>query len=355
MISAMNCYHCIRALALAAAFVVSSFGGGVPQRITLVTWNVENLFDHEDDPANPGDDEFTPHSWRRWTESRYRQKLANLAKVIGALKPDILLLQEIENRRVLDDLAAVLREKEKLDLPHVAHRDSPDFRGIDTAVLSRWQPAETNWLSPSASQREMAAATFAFDGAPLAVVCCHWKSQSGNSETSGAIRAVEARTLRRYIGKQLKPGAAVVVGGDFNDNITSLILTDAAGLHPYGGPRKALPEDGLLYNLSGVLPEPERGTYYYAPKKVWNSFDSFSVSEGMLPNAATNLSPWKVVLREYGRHRHPAYLSPNDQSPLPYRRVRTKTFDGYYLGASDHFPVKLVLERRPAPVPQKTP
>ena len=41
-----------------------------PQTLTIVQWNVENLFDTDDDPANPGDDEYLPGSWRRWTRRR---------------------------------------------------------------------------------------------------------------------------------------------------------------------------------------------------------------------------------------------------------------------------------------------
>ena len=38
-------------------------------------YNLENLFDTEDDPANPGDDEFLPDGPYRWTPEKYRQQL----------------------------------------------------------------------------------------------------------------------------------------------------------------------------------------------------------------------------------------------------------------------------------------
>ncbi len=314
------------------------------KRITVMTWNLENLFDTEDDPDNPGDDEFTPGSWRRWNDERYQQKLANLSTVIGAVKPDILFVQEIENRRVLEDLSKTLKAQAGVDLPVIVHRNSPDQRGIDTAILARWEPSAQEWITPTRGQREMVVATFDCDGAPVTFICCHWKSNSGTDAKQNAMtRTIEARALRRYVDKNLKPGDSFVVGGDFNDDITSIILTEAGGLTVY---ENTPDEDATLLNMSGVLPESERGTYYYFPQKRWNSFDSFSVSAGMLPDATENKSPWSVVLKDYGPFKHPEFLA-DDQSPKPYRRVRSKAFDGYYLGASDHFPVRMILERRP--------
>lgn len=44
-------------------------------------YNVENLWDTEDDPNNKGDDEFTPNGPYAWTQTKYEQKLQNVAKV----------------------------------------------------------------------------------------------------------------------------------------------------------------------------------------------------------------------------------------------------------------------------------
>ena len=316
------------------------------KKITVMTWNVENLFDADNDPAKPGAAEFTPESWRRWTNARYGQKLQNLAKVIAAAKPDILFVQEIENRRVLDDLSKVLRDRHKVDLSHIIHRPSPDPR-IDTAILARWEPSRAEWITPTPTQREMVVATFDFDGAPATFICCHWKSHSGDDKDYNTrTRTTEARALKKYVSDHLKPGVSLVVGGDFNDDVDSIILTDVAELALYEGPGKPLAKDALLYNLSGMLSESGRATFYYHVGKKWNSIDSFSVSPGMLPNAASeNLSQWSVVVDRYEPFKFPEFIAV-DGSPLPYRRIRTKTFDGYYLGASDHFPVRMELELR---------
>ena len=49
-------------------------------------YNVENLFDAEDDPDNKGDDEFLPSGPYNWTQAKYEKKLHNIASVIAQLE-----------------------------------------------------------------------------------------------------------------------------------------------------------------------------------------------------------------------------------------------------------------------------
>ena len=106
---------------------------GPTKVVTFAFWNVENLFDFEDDPTNPGDDEFLPRTG--WTPDRYRRKLIHLSEIIAGLDCHILGLAEVENRRVLEDL---IQGKKLRRLGYrIAHRESPDKRGIDLALLYR--------------------------------------------------------------------------------------------------------------------------------------------------------------------------------------------------------------------------
>jgi hypothetical protein len=52
-----------------------------PKEISVAFYNLENLFDTENDP-NKDDDEFLPGSDSQWTPERYNKKLANMASVI---------------------------------------------------------------------------------------------------------------------------------------------------------------------------------------------------------------------------------------------------------------------------------
>src|SRR5690554_1725651 len=106
---------------------------------TIAFYNVENLFDFEDDPLT-WDNDWTPNGKNKWTKENYEDKLSKLAKVIADIGldvtgtvPDIIGLAEIENRRVLEDLFSQ-PELAKHDYG-IIHYDSPDRRGIDVAFI----------------------------------------------------------------------------------------------------------------------------------------------------------------------------------------------------------------------------
>ncbi len=77
---------------------------------TIAFYNLENLFDTENDPLT-FDDDRTPDGKDHWTEEIYQAKLKNMAKVIAEIgakvsgtTPAIIGVCEIENRKVLEDL-----------------------------------------------------------------------------------------------------------------------------------------------------------------------------------------------------------------------------------------------------------
>ena len=77
----------------------------IPFRV--MSWNVENLFDtHHDTLKN--DNEFLPDAIRHWNYTKYKKKLADMARVITAVgewnPPALVGLCEVENDSVLRDL-----------------------------------------------------------------------------------------------------------------------------------------------------------------------------------------------------------------------------------------------------------
>ena len=103
-------------------------------------WNVENYFDTYDNPVT-SDEEFTPSGDNRWSWKRFEKKRDDIAKTIllaadqyGEL-PAIIGLAEVENAFVINQL---LEETPlaRADYKYI-HKDSPDSRGIDVALLYR--------------------------------------------------------------------------------------------------------------------------------------------------------------------------------------------------------------------------
>jgi len=342
--------------AVALSVVLGWFCGcgnrqGAPATLTattlrVVAWNVENLFDTADDPDNPGDDEFTPEGRQMWTEQVYRIKLDHLAEIIAAMQPDIIGLAEVENRRVLEDLRQTLADAYDYHLPEIVHREGNDHRGIEVALLSKYKPSATRWLIGNPKGREMVCSTFSTGESSLTLIMCHWKSKLVSAgmtvQDVDNIRIREARVARRTFERILRdnPRAAVMVMGDFNDDVASPILTDEGSLTLSRDAPKANPL--CLYNLSAGLPEDARGTYYYFPKKVWNSLDSMSVSAGMLdPGSGT----WTVQEGSYQIFKYPEHVD-KEGTPKSFRLIRPRTGTPFYIyGYSDHFPVMVTLER----------
>ena len=82
--------------------------------LSILFYNVENLFDTEDDSLKL-DNEFLPNGKKNWNSTRWNQKTINITKVIaGNDFPEIIGLCEIENKNVLEKIKThyILRNKE---------------------------------------------------------------------------------------------------------------------------------------------------------------------------------------------------------------------------------------------------
>jgi len=112
----------------------------------VVFWNVENYYDPFVDTLRQ-DPTFTPQGANHWSWSRFIAKRDALAKTLMAMsaeEPPVLVgLCEVESRFALEQL--VRRTPLAPADYRVVHRDGPDERGIDVALLYR--PARFHLLS----------------------------------------------------------------------------------------------------------------------------------------------------------------------------------------------------------------
>lgn len=340
-----------------ATFVVQAMD---VTNLTVVAWNVENLFDAVANQPEKADEEFTPTSWRRWTPERYSKKLQNLAWVIDKMKPDVLCMAEVENKGVVQALVDTLKKNYGWTLPYIAHADTPDPRGIDMAIISRY-PIQSFRYVPHGLRRGMLVATIEVDGSTLTLIQNHLKSQMGDRDENITIRTSEALALRNEALGILrkKPNTSLVITGDFNEDIDGPCITQAL---------KALPKREVVqntsgdqmafYNLIGDIPEKARGSYYYARRKVWNTFDCIIVPPPMLLPLDKPGPEWRVLGADSNVTKTfvlPEMREADDGRPKAFRRVRIKDKPAnYYVeGYADHFPVMTVLERAHLPAPTK--
>jgi endonuclease/exonuclease/phosphatase family metal-dependent hydrolase len=89
-------------------------------KFSVMTWNVENLFQFGDEGGPK-------------TKDEYQNKLTSLARVILELDPDILGLQEIGSSEAFNDLIGLLDDR----YPHFQLSSYPDPRRIRVGFLSK--------------------------------------------------------------------------------------------------------------------------------------------------------------------------------------------------------------------------
>lgn len=91
------------------------------EKITILTWNISNAFDVVDDPTK-NDTIVSPE--------KYADKINLTAGVLKKYQPDFAALCEVENKKVLKELA------ERAGYPYYYLEKGNDPRGINVALLS---------------------------------------------------------------------------------------------------------------------------------------------------------------------------------------------------------------------------
>ncbi len=319
------------------------------QVVSCGFYNLENLFDTLDTP-NVSDTEFSPNGTRKWTPDRYKEKLANLAKVISELGteltpdgPVILGVAEVENRSVLEDL---VREPAIANRNYqIVHYDSPDFRGIDVAFL--YQPkyftvlssqavnmALTNADSGRVVTRDLLHVHGLLDGQELHVLINHWPSRRGGEKATRPMRNA-AGSMNQHIADSIRyihPQAGILIMGDLNDDPVNPSVTR----HLKGKADKASVRQDEFYNPWTSYYKKGIGTLAY--RDAWSLFDQILVSESLISKQDDKFFFFKASIF------NPPYLI----QPMGHYRgypFRTFDFDEYINGYSDHFPVTIYLVR----------
>jgi hypothetical protein len=318
---------------------------------TVAFYNVENLFDTENDTL-VFDEDFTPDGNFQWTEERYKRKIANLAKVISGIgrkfrkaAPDILGLCEVENYNTLLDLVT------HPDLRgygySIIHKDGPDQRGIDVALLYRKKifiPVSINYHSlhilNEERYRDPTRDQLVVHGYlkedPLYLIVNHWPSRRGGELKSRTSR-ISAAELNIHIIDSIRrfdPEAMIISMGDFNDNPSDYSFKKVLRTKDRG----EVLEASDLYNPMELMFKNGLGSLAY--RDNWSLFDQIYVSENLTRGGA-GLKLWKTGIY------NPSFLK---TSIGPFRGYPHRTYSaGRYTGGySDHFPVFAIFIKKVA-------
>ena len=297
--------------------------------LTVVSYNVENLFHPKHDTVcidsttfiEKDDYEWTPDGERRWSYTRYYRKVENIARVLTNIGEwdgvDIVGLQEVENALCLKRLCYTLRPGEY----DFVHYESPDPRGIDVALIYKKSRVDTLNSKPlpipspqGRESREEKLVT-----RDILYVCvrvdkrdtlhlfvCHLPSQRGGAAESEWKRTAVKEILQRSIDSvyALHPAAKIIVMGDMNsepkedlDGLRNRMVVESQkskveshGTHKFHGRWSCLDQfytspalDSLsraeIYNAAWIQ-EPDEKYLDLKPKRTYNGFryqkDGFS-------------------------------------------------------------------------------
>ncbi|MEO1516335.1 MAG: endonuclease/exonuclease/phosphatase family protein [Bacteroidota bacterium] len=313
----------------------------------LAFYNVENLFDTQDDPVT-FDEEFTPDSKKKWSSERFQSKLDNLCRVVEGMEfPAILGLCEVENAQVVKDFI----EKTALSKYQYqyAHFDSPDKRGIDVALLYQSKlfqvlhseaipiqfPEEVIAKEPDYTTRDILYVRGIYQKVDtLHLFVNHWPSRRGGLKASEPKRLYVAGELRKRVDQLFSENSAskIIVMGDMNDEPeNNSVLTQLQAARTPGPPSRI----DYLYNCSAQLDYQGKGSYNY--RGNWNMLDQIIVSGALIRKGASlRASDMQTYRQDWMMYTDPKHGQ---------RPSRTYGGPNYYGGFSDHLPVFIELQR----------
>ncbi|HEY8399998.1 MAG TPA: hypothetical protein VIK89_01980 [Cytophagaceae bacterium] len=304
------------------------------QTLLIAFYNVENLFDTEDDPGT-NDNAYLPQSRLQWTDSKYRKKLEGIAKVIDVLDPEVAGLCEVENAKVLKALINHPALKNKSY--GFVHQESEDVRGIDVGFIYKKQifkplfyqsySVNRSFENINIVSRDILLVKGLQLGDTIHYLVNHWPSRrSGGAKKSEIKRIAHAMLAREIVDSILStdPKARILLLGDFNDEPwdESLSIMLLAKRKP-----DKVDENELInpfFELPGNI-----GSHKY--NKKWYKYDQIIISESLEKN----------YVKKSASVFHPIWLHYNNNFQNgPFRTYNGNKYQGGY---SDHFPVFIEL------------
>ena len=219
-----------------------------PGQFSVMTWNVENLFDYlEPHPASPA----LPNI------RQYKVDIARTANtILAAGAPSVVALQEVENIKVLEDIA----NSDILgDYPYQPILiEGTDSRGIDVGYLVRTDQATilatTQHEAPEGITSRPPLEIVLETGTPpvtLHILNNHFTSMSGGEKATEPRRNSQAAWNVSIIEQILDadPNSNIIVLGDLNSY--------------YNSPPIAILREAGLFHAFDLLQPEERYTYIY--------------------------------------------------------------------------------------------
>ena len=320
----------------------------IEKTLTLMTWNVQNLFDGKNNGFEYA--EFLESSG--WSQEKYLGRINSISAAIESIGvlPDFIVLQEIESLVILEDLALSLSAGFKWS----CFANNPGA-ALGLGVLSRIPLSQSKvhsiTIDGETVPRPVLETRIDTDDRPIVIFACHWKSKLGDEIVTENIRKSSARVILRRIRElwETEPETGIIICGDLNENydeyyksgakmICALMPDDQecaelaehqidfliiSGNNPPSPVH--FPYDSIIF-FSPWTEELENGSYFY--KNEWETIDHFLLSAQFF-----NGRNWEY---EMARVVNEKPFVNNNGAPFSYN-ARTG------IGFSDHLPLLITL------------
>ncbi|MEX1044526.1 MAG: endonuclease/exonuclease/phosphatase family protein [Chthoniobacterales bacterium] len=357
----------------------------IPAEFTVVTYNVENLFDA--DGLAAFEDYGESDAEHTYSAKHVLNKMRGIADVLKTLNkgqgPEVIGFNEFEMdfspESGIEDYDAFLAKyqdttaekmlttglndeirglpSEALLLKHLADQgltgyhvaigaDKPDLGALSGAAKGRIKAQKNAIFSkfpiasvrshPTQDARDILEAELTVDGQPFRVFVNHWKSGASSTESEETRRA-NAQTLRERLNEILAkdPSADILVLGDFNSQYNQtqmyphMVPTAVNDILGSQGDEKATATatNFSLYNLWYELPPEERKSDHY--RGSWGTLMQKMITPGLYDHDGIQYvdNSFEVVMLDGVNVHTPLGL------PLRWSNA------GEGRGTSDHFPI----------------
>lgn len=337
-------------ISLFALFFFNSFAAAQninDDTLFVAFWNLQNLFDTEDDPLTK-DEEFLPSAEKEWTQERLDKKFYNLSRVIRLMNngngPDILGVCEVEHKALLDSMVNKFLHDLEYD---VAYMESPDERGIDNGLIYKKNifelvnvSADSVFLSAQDKTRLLLKVVLKANDELLNIFVNHFPSRGGGEFESQPKRIKAAEVLKKNVDIILNSDqlANVIVIGDFNDEPNNKSIAEVLSAEKYFCDSTSY-SNSLLLNLSYEKFNQGIGSYRY--KDDWNMIDQIIVSRNLIDGKVFNYVCGSFeVFKPFLLQTHTG----------KFEGTAFPTYGGnrYLGGFSDHYPVisKFIIKKK---------
>jgi len=307
--------------------------------LKIASYNVENLFDM----TYSGNEykEYVPNK-HNWTRQNFNKKLLHTAEVICDINADIIALQEIENKNVLNLLQQKLRSIGcYYKYSSITHKKKS---AIQVAVLSKYpfQSTKEIVVHRALGYRNILEIKYKFENSEnLFLYINHWKSKASSEK----YRMLSAKALLKRL-KQLDKNASYILLGDFNSDYDEYLHiekkhNDTNGRVGINHTLKTINSKALFvrpsnifnqawqhYNLWLEVPNYRRWSHNFYGNK--QALDSIIISSSLLDSKGLEYVPhsFNVLKKSYLFHKK-GYIF----------RWKYKNHRHYGEGYSDHLPI----------------